>query len=116
MGDDWYRIANEAEIPSPALLVYPNRIVHNLHRMVEIAGMPARLRPHVKTHKLPELIGMQLSLGIDKFKCATIAEAEMVAGSGGMDILRASTGGAECCSLAVPDGSLSQGALGGHCG
>ena len=46
MGDDWYRIANEAEIPSPALLVYPNRIVHNLHRMVEIAGMPARLRPH----------------------------------------------------------------------
>ena len=89
MSDDWYRIANEAEIPSPALLVYPNRIVHNLHRMVEIAGMPARLRPHVKTHKLPEVIGMQLSLGIDKFKCATIAEAEMVAGSGGMDILLA---------------------------
>ena len=89
MGDDWYRISNEAEIPSPALLVYPNRIVHNLQRMVEIAGMPARLRPHVKTHKLPELIGMQLSLGIDKFKCATIAEAEMVAGSGGMDILLA---------------------------
>ena len=61
MGDDWYRISNEAEIPSPALLVYPNRIIHNLQRMVEIAGAPARLRPHVKTHKLPELIGMQLA-------------------------------------------------------
>ena len=89
MGELWYRVSNESEIPSPALLVYPNRIVQNLQRMVDIAGAPDRLRPHVKTHKLPELIGMQLSLGINQFKCATIAEAEMVAGSGGGDILLA---------------------------
>ena len=89
MSDDWYRISNESEIPSPSLLIYPDRIFRNLQRMVEIAGGGARLRPHVKTHKLPEIIGMHLSLGITRFKCATIAEAEMVAGSGGQDVLLA---------------------------
>ena len=84
---DWYRVENEGEIPSPALLVYPERIIRNLQRMIDIAGDASRLRPHVKTHKLPELIGMQMSMGISRFKCATIAEAEMVAGSGGKDIL-----------------------------
>ncbi len=89
MADDWYRISNEAEIPSPALLIYPDRVYRNLQRMIEIAGDAERLRPHVKTHKLPEIIGMHLSLGITRFKCATIAEAEMVAGSGGQDVLLA---------------------------
>lgn len=89
MAEDWYRIANEGEIPSPALLVYPDRIFRNLERMVEIIGDKERLRPHVKTHKIPEIIGMHLSLGITKFKCATIAEAEMVAASGGADVLLA---------------------------
>ena len=89
MADDWYRISNEAEIPSPALLIYPDRVFKNLQKMIEIAGDKDRLRPHVKTHKLPEIIGMHLSLGITRFKCATIAEAEMVAGSGGQDVLLA---------------------------
>jgi len=89
MPGDWYRISNEAETPSPSLLVYPDRIFRNLQRMVEIVGDVDRLRPHVKTHKLPEIIGMHLSLGITRFKCATIAEAEMVAGSGGQDVLLA---------------------------
>ena len=89
MADDWYRISNEAEIPSPALLIYPDRVFQNLQKMIEIAGDKDRLRPHVKTHKLPEIIGMHLSLGITRFKCATIAEAEMVAGSGGQDVLLA---------------------------
>ena len=40
---------------------------------------PKRLWPHVKTHKLPQLVRMQLSHGIRKYKCATIAEAEMLA-------------------------------------
>jgi len=89
MAADWYRITNEGEIPSPALLVYPDRIFRNLERMVEIIGDKERLRPHVKTHKIPEIIGMHLSLGITRFKCATIAEAEMVAASGGPDVLLA---------------------------
>jgi D-serine deaminase-like pyridoxal phosphate-dependent protein len=43
----------------------------------------------MKTHKLPELIRMQVRLGLTKFKCATIAEAEMTAGAGARDVLLA---------------------------
>ena len=86
---EWYRITNEDEIASPALLIYPDRIEENLRRMVESAGGADRLRPHVKTHKMPEVIRLCLRHGIGKFKAATIAEAEMAAASGGKDILLA---------------------------
>jgi D-serine deaminase-like pyridoxal phosphate-dependent protein len=80
---------NAAEIPSPALLIDVAAVDRNLARMLAIVGQPERLRPHVKTHKLPQLIRRQLALGITKFKCATIAEAEMVADCGAPDILLA---------------------------
>jgi D-serine deaminase-like pyridoxal phosphate-dependent protein len=89
MSADWYRIANEAEIPSPALLLYRDRIDQNIRRMLEIAGNPQRLRPHVKTHKLPQLVQAQIAVGITKFKCATIAEAEMTADAGARDVMLA---------------------------
>lgn len=57
--------------------------------MLGIAGSLERLRPHVKTHKLAEVIQMQMAIGISKFKCATIAELEMVANCGVQDILLA---------------------------
>ncbi len=85
----WYRIANVHEVTSPALLIYPARVEENVRRMIAIAGGAARLRPHMKTHKLPEIIQLQLALGITKFKCATIAECEMVAGCGAPDVLLA---------------------------
>lgn len=86
---NWFRINNPDEISSPALLVYPERIEGNIVRMIEIAGRPSMLRPHLKTHKMPEIVRMQMNHGITKFKCATIAEAEMVAGCGAPDILLA---------------------------
>lgn len=86
---DWFRIANEDEVPSPALLLYPERIEENLRRMVARAGGASRLRPHVKTHKLPQIVKMKLAAGITKFKAATLAEAEMTAAAGGRDILLA---------------------------
>ena len=57
--------------------------------MIEIAGDADHLRPHVKTHKMPEIIKLQMKHGINKFKCATISEAEMVAECGAPDILLA---------------------------
>ncbi len=87
--ENWYTLKNPEEIASPALLIYPDRVRKNIELMIRIAGDVMRLRPHVKTHKLPELVALQLSLGIKKFKCSTIAEAEMTAESGGRDILLA---------------------------
>lgn len=80
-------LANEAEVPSPALLVYPDRVEENLHRMIARVGDVSRLRPHIKTHKLPQIVAMQAGLGVTKIKCATIAEAEMAAGAGARDII-----------------------------
>ena len=82
----WYQIQNAADIPSPALLVYPDRIKHNLQQMIAWGGVEV-LRPHVKTHKMSRVVQLKLDAGITKFKAATIAEAEMTAAAGGKDIL-----------------------------
>jgi D-serine deaminase-like pyridoxal phosphate-dependent protein len=85
----WYQVSNADEVNSPALLVYPDRIEENIQKLIAIAGDINRLRPHVKTHKMPEIIRLQMKAGIYKYKCATIAEAEMVAKCGAPDILLA---------------------------
>lgn len=87
--ESWYNISNVTEVCSPALLIYPERIEHNIKKMVAIAGIADRLRPHVKTHKMTEIIKLQMKYGINKFKCATISETEMVSGCGAKDILLA---------------------------
>lgn len=84
----WYVIDNVDEVASPALLIYPDRIAQNLQEMVSWAGAE-KLCPHVKTHKLPQIIRMKLDAGITKFKVSTIAEAEMAAAAGAPDVLMA---------------------------
>jgi len=85
----WYEVRNVGSVPSPALLVYPERVTANLQRLVAMAGGTERLRPHVKSHKMPAVVQLQLELGITRFKCATIAEAEMLAQTGAPDVLLA---------------------------
>lgn len=85
----WYEPKNPQNIFSPALLIYPHRIEANIQHLIEIAGTVTRLRPHVKTHKMPQIVAMHQKYGITKLKCATIAEAEMVAGCGIPDVLLA---------------------------
>jgi D-serine deaminase-like pyridoxal phosphate-dependent protein len=85
----WYWIDNEDDVSSPALLIYPDRIENNIKKMISVVQDPEMLRPHVKTHKTPEIVNLQMKHGIRKFKCATIAEAEMTAECGADDILLA---------------------------
>ncbi len=87
--DNWYLFNNAQEVTSPALLIFPERIVYNIRKMIDIAGNANLLRPHVKTYKMSEVVRLQMNYGIHKFKCSTIAEAEMVAGCGADDILLA---------------------------
>src|SRR5579859_1110023 len=74
-----YTLRDPSEVLSPGLLFYKDLIRRNIARMVEIAGNPERLRPHVKTHKTREIVRMEMDAGITKHKCATLAEAEMLA-------------------------------------
>ncbi len=83
----WYELNNPDDIDSPALLIYKDRVASNIKTMIRIAGDAKRLVPHVKTHKMPEIVKMQLAAGISQFKCATIAEAEMLADAGAENIL-----------------------------
>jgi len=86
---DWYRIQTVDQLDSPTLVVYPQRVKANIRLAVEMAGDPARLRPHIKTHKSPDVTRLLLEAGVHKFKCATIAEAEMLALAGALDVLLA---------------------------
>lgn len=82
-----YRLTDEADVVTPALVFFPELIRENVARVVELAGDAARLRPHVKTHKTREIARMQLAAGVTKHKCATIAEAEVLADAGAPDVL-----------------------------
>lgn len=85
----WYEIKEAETMISPSLLVFPDRIEKNIQTMIAIAGGIESLRPHIKTHKIAEIIEMQLKYGITKFKCATIAEADLLGTCGAKDILLA---------------------------
>lgn len=84
-----YALENTGEILSPALVYYADLIRENTRRTIEIAGSAERLWPHVKSHKMKKMIEMQMEMGISRFKCATLAEAEMVASCGARHVLLA---------------------------
>lgn len=85
----WYEINNSEILDTPALVVYLDRVKKNIVTLVQSIDDPARLRPHIKTHKSPEVSRLLMEAGIKKFKCATIAEAEMLAGIEAPDVLLA---------------------------
>jgi len=80
---------NYTTIDSPALLVFPSLVKKNIAAMIRMVGDVNRLRPHIKTHKTAEGIRLMMDAGISKFKCATIAEAELLAMTGAKDVLLA---------------------------
>src|SRR5690606_7596433 len=85
----WYTINNTEDIITPCLVVYPERVEENIRTMIAMAGGAQYLRPHIKTHKMAEIVRLQRKHGIDKFKCATIPEAELLGTCGAKDILLA---------------------------
>lgn len=85
----WYEIENADSVDSPCLAVYPQRVTENIRRLISMVDDVSRIRPHIKTHKTAEGIGMMMAAGIRKFKCATIAEAELLGICGAPDVVLA---------------------------
>ena len=81
-----YEFEGQQELVSPQLVYYPAIIRQNIQDMIALAGGAQRLWPHIKTHKMAEVVKLQMDAGITRFKCATIAEAEMAAQAGGKDL------------------------------
>lgn len=82
MNDQAYTFEGQESVISPQLVYYRDIIADNIKKMIGLAGGTERLWPHVKTHKMIEVVKMMMAQGITKFKCATIAEAEMCADAG----------------------------------
>jgi len=78
---NWFEIKNISELDSPALVIFPERVKHNIRLAVDMVGDVSRLRPHIKTNKSPDVAKLMLNAGITKFKCATIAEAVLIGNS-----------------------------------
>jgi D-threonine aldolase len=76
-----------ADVETPSLVFFADRIRANTEKALIIAGSPGRLWPHIKTHKTLELIEDLIQRGITRFKCATIAEAELLAMAGAQYVL-----------------------------
>ena len=89
MDEQDYRLLDEGQIITPALIFYKDYIEENIQTAIQIAGDVGRLWPHIKTHKCADIVRMMVSHGIRKFKTATIAEAEMVAKCGAEQIILA---------------------------
>jgi D-serine deaminase-like pyridoxal phosphate-dependent protein len=78
---------NLSELPTPALVLDVARVRRNAERMRgRVAGMGARLRPHVKTHKCAEVARLQTSAGSAALTVSTLAEARWFAARGFTDL------------------------------
>lgn len=86
---NWYVIDDVASLDTPSLAIYPEWVRYNLKVLTESIDDVKRLRPHIKTHKSAEVIRYALEAGIKKFKCSTIAEAEVLGTEGAPDVLLA---------------------------
>lgn len=76
-----------SELDTPALLVDLDRLESNLDRMAHLArAADLHLRPHTKTHKVPQIAHMQLDRGAAGITVAKLGEAEVMAEAGIEDI------------------------------
>jgi len=89
MNQDWYFIDDIEKLDSPALVIFPERVKANIQTAIRMVSQVDQLRPHVKTNKSAEATRLMLEAGITKFKCATIAEAEMLGSMGAPDVVLA---------------------------
>jgi D-threonine aldolase len=87
--NNWYQFDGIDQVDSPALIIYIDRVKENIRTLKSMIDDVKRLRPHVKTNKSKEAVRLLMEAGIQKFKCATIAEAEMLAMCKTKDVLLA---------------------------
>ena len=77
-----------SELETPALLIDIEIMERNLRRAAEYAREhDLRMRPHIKTHKIPELGCRQLDLGAVGLTVAKVGEAEVMLGANPPELL-----------------------------
>jgi D-serine deaminase-like pyridoxal phosphate-dependent protein len=75
------------DLDTPCLMVDLDRMERNIRQwQAAIGAHGVALRPHVKTHKVPEIACMQLDAGAGGITVAKVSEAEVFAAGGACDI------------------------------
>jgi D-serine deaminase-like pyridoxal phosphate-dependent protein len=75
------------EIDTPAVLIDLDRAIANIaHAQAHANAHGLKLRPHIKTHKLPFFAKMQQEAGAVGITCQKLGEAEVMADAGLADI------------------------------
>ncbi|MFI7481653.1 alanine racemase [Kocuria sp. M1R5S2] len=78
------------ELDTPCIMVDRELLQRNVDRMAEaVRAAGLELRPHAKTHKVPEIAARQLAAGAVGLTVATIGEAEVFAEHGAEDLFLA---------------------------
>src|SRR4030095_8272711 len=75
------------ELETPCIVIDSSLVDNNIAAMAEkVKSFGVKLRPHAKTHKLPEMAARQVAAGATGITVAKISEAEVMASSGIRDI------------------------------
>ncbi|MGQ9609877.1 MAG: alanine racemase [bacterium] len=70
---------NKYELDTPVAIVDLDIMEKNINDMASFAkNIGVQLRPHIKTHKVPEIADLQLSAGASGITCAKLGEAEVM--------------------------------------
>lgn len=76
-----------AGLETPCVIVDAARARENIRQMQQaVSAAGCRLRPHIKTHKMPLFARMQMEAGACGITCAKVSEAEVMADGGLRDI------------------------------
>ena len=75
------------DLDTPATLIDLDRLERNIREWQASMGRcGVKFRPHIKTHKIPEIARMQVAAGAVGIVCAKVSEAEPFAAAGIEDI------------------------------
>ncbi|MEB3103151.1 alanine racemase [Ferviditalea candida] len=76
------------EIDTPAVVIHEDIMRENVKRMQDFCEKNGyRLRPHIKSHKIPEIAHLQMDQGAAGITCQKLGEAEVMIDHGIKDIL-----------------------------
>lgn len=76
------------ELETPAIVVDLDVLENNIRSLAEYChSHKLNLRPHTKTHKIPDIARMQINAGFPGITVAKVGEAEVMAAAGIDDIL-----------------------------
>ena len=80
-------LSKYSQLDTPSLLIDMDLVQSNITAMQKKADKyGVALRPHTKTHKMPELAKLQLAAGASGITVAKVGEAEVMAATGISDI------------------------------